>query len=667
MEDRRGTVSEAYELQPSTPAATSPGRRVLILSAEEGEGHRAVARALQAELAEECEVVVYDALEHLGRVIPFMSRDIYRVQLRCMTWTYWLECAFFARFPPGRAIARMGLALLGSRPLMRLIRRERPDVIVSTHPAATSIIGYLRRRGKLRGPALATVSDFGVHPLWAHRGIDLHLVVHDSCLKPVERVAGQGSARVIRPPVQPQFFERRTKQEARRALDLPRDGTTIVVSGGGWGIGKLERAVRAALELERVTVICICGHNGQVRGKLEDSFKAEPRVRVLGFTQQMSDLVAACDAVVHSTAGVTCLEALVRGRPIIAFGSPAGHARWNARAIAALGMGDATRTSAQLTAALRKAIDQPLVSGRRLTAARPAASLIVSARPRVERPRALRRRIRRLAATVALTSLVAVGWTFASATPYPFVSRMLHLRPATTAPLVGPRIALVVDAPQQMLPAIASKLEARKARATFALDKAPDRSLIATLASFGDSSLPTLHAKTLPHWISVGRGLQRQAHALGLGKHFYYLVPRKGFTFGEYVVARAVGGRPLAGAVRFEAGRALSAKTPQAGDVVVLTLEDSSLSSALATVDAVTRLLSRESLRAVPFPGSASASRTAPTAGDVPSTPAPATISTIEATRAARSQKLPLQVSPARTGASATGTSVVRARTIGAT
>jgi hypothetical protein len=357
----------------------------------------------------------------------------------------------------------------------------------------------------------------------------------------------------------------------------------------------------------------------------------------------------------------------VRGRPIIAFGSPAGHARWNAKAIEALGMGDDTRTPAQLTAALRKVVDQPLVTGRRLKAARPAASLIVAARPRAPRPGAGWRRVRRLAAAFAIVSLIAVGWTFASAAPYPFVARMLHLRPVTTAPLVGQRIALIVDAPPQLLPAIASELETREARATFALVKTPDRALVATLASFGDSSLPTLHAKTLPHWISVGRGLQREAHALGLGKHFYYLVPRKGFTLGEYVVARAVGGRPLAGAVRFEAGRPLPEKTPQAGDVVVLTLEDSSLSSALATVDAATRVLSRESLRAVPFPGSASASRTAPTAGDVPRTPAPATMSTIEAASAARSQGLPLQLSPARTGASATGTSVVRASTIGAT
>lgn len=661
-------MSEAYELQPLTHAATQPLRRVLILSAEEGEGHRAVARALQAELADEpAEVVVHDALQHLGRVIPFMSRDIYRVQLRWMTWTYWLECQFFALFPPGRALARMGLALLGSRPLMRLIRHERPDVIVSTHPAATSIIGYLRKRGKLPGPALATVSDFGVHPLWAHRGIDLHLVIHESCLKPVERVAGQGSARVIRPPVQPQFFERRTKQDARRALGVPQEGPMVVVSGGGWGIGKLERAVRAALELEGATVFCICGHNELVRQKLERSFQDEPRARVLGFTQEMSDLVAACDAVVHSTAGVTCLEALVRGRPIIAFGSPAGHARWNAKAIEALGMGDDTRTAAQLTEALRKVVDQPLVNGRRLKAARPAASLIVAARPRARRPGLGWRRARRFATAFAIVSLIAVGWTFASAAPYPFVARMLHLRPVTTAPLVGPKVALVVDAPAQLLPAIASELRTRKARATFALDSAPDRSVMATLGSFGDTSLPTLNAKTLPHWISVGRGLQRQAHALGLGKHFYYLVPRKGFTLGEYVVARAVGGRPLAGAVRVEAGRPLPAKAPQAGDVVVVALGDSSLSSALATVDAVTKLLSRESLRAVPFPGSASASRTAPTAGEVPRTPAPATISTIEAIRAVRSHGFGLQLSPARAGASATGTRVVRASTIGAT
>jgi len=660
-----GPVSEAMELRSSPHSPPQAKKRVLILSAEEGEGHRAVARALEAELHEEgAEVVVHDALQHVGRVIPFMSRDVYRVQLRCLTWTYGIECFFFARFPLGRAIARAGLVLFGSKPLLRLIRSVDPDVIVSTHPAATSIIGYFRRKGVLKMPALATVSDFGVHPLWAHPGMDLHLVVHESSVRTIERVAGGGSARVVRPFVQEQFLQRRRKREARRALGLPQEGPLILVSGGGWGVGKLERAVRSALQLENSTVVCICGLNEQIRERLEADFGREPRARILGFTHEMNDLMAAADAVVHSTAGVTCLEALVRGKPIIAYSSPSGHARWNAKAIAALGMGDATRTSRQLTAALERAVSQRSVAIRRLRAERPAGPLIVGARPRNGRPFFRRRRkARRIAFGLAVTTLVLAGWTFASAAPYPIVSRVLHLRPLSTAP-VGPRqVALVIEAPAQLVPAVAAELRTKGARATFAITADPDATLLRHISDLGDGSLPALPAKGLPHWISAGRALRNRARELGLGKTFHYLVPQKGFSLGEYVVARTMGGRPISPAVRFETGKALPTKEPQAGDVVVLTLSDSSVSG-LSLVDRALAVLSRSSLSAVPFPGS---SRTAPTAGDVPRTDAPPTISRMEAPNATRSHGSSLHVSPASTGASATGTRVVKAKTIGAT
>jgi processive 1,2-diacylglycerol beta-glucosyltransferase len=639
---------------------------VLILSAEEGEGHRAVARALEAELGlESADVVVRDALQHVGRVIPFMSRDVYRVQLRCMGWTYGLECFFFARFPPGRAIARTGLALFGSKPLLRLIRSVNPDVIVSTHPAATSILGYFRRRGTLKIPVLATVSDFGIHPLWSHPWMDLNLVVHESCIKGVERVAGTGSARVVRPFVQQKFFEPMSQTDARRRLGFPQEGPLILVSGGGWGVGKLKSGVRAALKVEGATVVCICGLNEQIRERLEKDFAGEPRAHILGFTQEMNELMAAADAVVHSTAGVTCLEALIRGKPIIAFGSPAGHARWNAKAIAALGMGDDCRTSRQLTESLRRAVTRQSVAIRRLRAQRPAGPLILGARPRNGRPIFRRRRqARRIALGLAVTTLVLAGWTFASAAPYPLVSRMLHLRPVTTAAVGPKKVALVIDGPEQVVPALLAELRAKDARASFALSESPDGSLLGRISAFGDTTLPALPAKGLPHWISAGRGLRKQAHQLGLGKSFHYLVPEKGFSLGEYVVARTVGGHALSPAVRFEAGEGLPAKTPQTGDVVVLTLGDSSLAESLSLLDRVLRVLSASSLSAVPFPDS---SKTAPTAGDVANTDAPPTISRIEAPSATRNQGSALHVSPASTGARATGMSVVSAKMIGAT
>ena len=45
---------------------------------------------------------------------------------------------------------------------------------------------------------------------------------------------------------------------------------------------------------------------------------------MIGFTEQMSDWMAAADAMVHSTAGLTVLEAHIRGCPVVSYGFSAG-------------------------------------------------------------------------------------------------------------------------------------------------------------------------------------------------------------------------------------------------------------------------------------------------------------------------------------------------------
>ncbi len=62
----------------------------------------------------------------------------------------------------------------------------------------------------------------------------------------------------------------------------------------------------------------------------------QPRVRVYGFTDKMPQLLAAADVLVHSTGGVTCLEAKAAGTPVVSYGLPVGHARLNTRAMATL-------------------------------------------------------------------------------------------------------------------------------------------------------------------------------------------------------------------------------------------------------------------------------------------------------------------------------------------
>ena len=83
---------------------------------------------------------------------------------------------------------------------------------------------------------------------------------------------------------------------------------------------------------------------------------ATPAVRVLGFTEQMPALLAAADVLVHSTGGVTCLEAMARGCPVVSYGLPVGHAKINTQAMADL---DLVRL-ANSTDELRELVEQML-------------------------------------------------------------------------------------------------------------------------------------------------------------------------------------------------------------------------------------------------------------------------------------------------------------------
>jgi UDP-N-acetylglucosamine:LPS N-acetylglucosamine transferase len=129
-----------------------------------------------------------------------------------------------------------------------------------------------------------------------------------------------------------------------------------VVSGGGWGIGDLERATRTVLAIPDAVAVCLCGTNTGLRARIEAAFAGEARVRVEGFTDRMPDWLAAADVLVHSTAGLTVLEAEMCGTWAISYGWGVGHIRINNRAYRRFGLAAVAATDAELAAALRAAL-----------------------------------------------------------------------------------------------------------------------------------------------------------------------------------------------------------------------------------------------------------------------------------------------------------------------
>jgi len=167
----------------------------------------------------------------------------------------------------------------------------------------------------------------------------------------------------------PEFREPRAAADARRALGLPHEGKVVLVSGGGWGVGDVEGAVATALALGVGRVVVMCGRNEPLRRRLAVRFGAVPQVTLLGFTTEVPSLFAAADALIHSTAGLTVLEAWAVGCPTISYGWGRGHIRANNRAYARFGIADVARDRDELASALRSALarrDSPVEAFARL-------------------------------------------------------------------------------------------------------------------------------------------------------------------------------------------------------------------------------------------------------------------------------------------------------------
>lgn len=410
--------------------------RVLILTADIGEGHDLPARMIKADLeaeAPDATIEIANGLEAMGRLHAAVIRGGSAIVFRWAHWMFDFQYWLVAKFGPTRWLAHHLMYMFGARGLLRLIAEHEPDVIVSTYPGVTAVLGMLRENRRLPIPVQSAITDLAGLRYWVHPGVDLHFVTHPESIEEVERLAGPGSVEWTRPPIAREFLMPRTRTDARAALDLPPHGRVVLVSGGGWGIGDLEGAIRTALADGDTLVACITGRNESLREKLEKTFGDNQQVRIIGFTDQMSDWMAAADAMVHATAGLTVLEAHIRGCPVVSYGFNAGHLRANNAAFERYGLAEVARSEHELESVLRHVTRERRSPDSSFASLPPISARVLAARPRVRpqpvwRLRANRTATAVAAGVVAIVMFIAVALWLNWEAPYQKIAKPIESR-----------------------------------------------------------------------------------------------------------------------------------------------------------------------------------------------------------------------------------------------
>jgi len=312
---------------------------VLILSASMGAGHDGVAQELARRLRSRgLAVEVLDILSLLPGVVGRGLRGGYALMLRWAPWLY--DLIFRVWFEPrGGGGPVSPITVLAERKVRRWVADHQPALAVSTFHLCSAVLAGLRRRGELPVPSASVVVDPAVHRLWVDPDVDLHVCLHRLSAAEARR-RGAPRATAPGPFVRPDFTDPSwDRHGARTSLGLGPDDRVVLLVAGSWGSGDIANTLSLVQQSPHLTPVVVCGADERLRRRLARQVaRSGRRCLVMGWVDDMARLMVAADVVVENAGGLTAMEALALGRPVVSFHPIPGHGRANVAAMARAGV-----------------------------------------------------------------------------------------------------------------------------------------------------------------------------------------------------------------------------------------------------------------------------------------------------------------------------------------
>ncbi len=297
-------------------------KRILVLSASVGAGHMRAAQAVELALKQSAPDAIVRNVDILTLTNAVFRRlygsaylDLVNKAPHVLGYIY--DLLDRPRSPRSRRDRlRLLVEKLNLRKLCELLECESWDAIVSTHFLPAEIIASLRRAGRIDTPQITVTTDFETHRLWVNRPCELFTTATPEGAAYLEHWGvPAGTTRVTGIPIHPVFSEPKDRAQCLKRLDLATDRPVVLQLAGGFGVGPIEKLYRGLLEIASpLQVVVVAGKNEKVAAKLKQ-VEVPPRHRskVLGFTDQMDELMCTADIVLTKPGGLTTSEVLARG------------------------------------------------------------------------------------------------------------------------------------------------------------------------------------------------------------------------------------------------------------------------------------------------------------------------------------------------------------------
>lgn len=305
-------------------------KKILLLSVSAGAGHMRAAQAIEAYANQQGEAdgpgpaiaTHLDVMDFVTSGFRKLYTDFYikLVNKAPALWSYLYHVTNEAQPDSSMQRLRRGVERLNTRALMKEIDAFKPDAIICTHFLPAEILSRALRQQEVHCPVWVQVTDFDLHRMWVHDLMSGYFAANDEV---AFRMRHEGIAadriHVTGIPIMPAFAAAPSRAEAAAVFGLDAQRTTLLLMGGGAGMGSLDTIAQRLLALEGdFQLIVLAGKNLDALAALKQLAEHYPgRLVAQGFTSQVERLMACCDLVITKPGGLTTSECLAMGLPMI--------------------------------------------------------------------------------------------------------------------------------------------------------------------------------------------------------------------------------------------------------------------------------------------------------------------------------------------------------------
>ncbi|MEH7810106.1 diglucosyl diacylglycerol synthase, partial [Bacillus safensis] len=306
-------------------------KKILILTANYGNGHMQVAKTLYDECKSQGfeHVVVSNLYQESNPIVSEVTQYLYLKSFSIGKQFYRL---FYYGVDKIYNKRKFNIYLkMGNKRLDELIQLHNPDIIIITFPMIV-VPEYRNKTGKVI-PTFNVMTDFCLHKIWVHENIDRYYVATDYVKQKLVEIGTHPSdVKVTGIPIRPQFEADVPKSMIYKKYGLSSDKKVLLIMAGAHGVLKNVKELCEALLLDsEVQIVVVCGKNAALKQSLSVLEQAHPdQLKALGYVEQIDELFRVTDCMITKPGGITLTEATAIGVPVILYKPVPGQEKENA-------------------------------------------------------------------------------------------------------------------------------------------------------------------------------------------------------------------------------------------------------------------------------------------------------------------------------------------------